>query len=330
MNRVAVTGGGGFIGRAIVGLLRAEGVDCRVLGRNRYPDLEEQGVLCCQGDIADRDFVFRHLREVDTVFHVAALAGIWGEWRHFVRTNIEGTRNVIDASLQNGVDILVQTSTPSVVFAGVDILDGDEKLGYAEKYLCGYAESKATAEQMVLGVDQSVLKSCAIRPHLVWGPGDPHLIPRLLDRGRQGRLKIVGEGTNVVDITYIDNAAYAHVLAARSLFASDQACGKAYFVGQERPVRLWDWINELFQRLGIPPVKTKVPLTAAMTAGQLLEWGHRLLCPKKEPFMTRFLAQQLAMSHNFSHDRARKDFGYVPRISTEEGMDRLIHWIKHP
>ncbi len=330
MNSVAITGGGGFIGRAIVGMLRAEGVDCRVLGRSRYPDLEEQGVLCFQGDIANRDFVLRHLRDVDAVFHVAALAGIWGDWNQFARTNIDGTRNVIDACLENNIGIFVQTSTPSVVFAGENIIDGDENLDYAGKYLCGYAESKAIAEQMVLGVDQSVLKSCAIRPHLVWGPGDPHLIPRLLDRGRQGRLKIVGDGANIVDVTYIDNAAYAHVLAAKSLLSSNQACGKAYFIGQERPVQLWKWINELFERADIPPVSKTIPLTAAMTAGLLLEWGHRALCLRKEPFMTRFLALQLAKSHSFSHDRARNDFGYIPRISLEEGMDRLIHWIKHP
>jgi nucleoside-diphosphate-sugar epimerase len=141
-------------------------------------------------------------------------------------------------------------------------------------------------------------------------------------------LKIVGDGANMVDITYIDNVAHAHWLAAKNLCSSATAGGKAYFIGQERPVKMWDWINDLFSRMGIPPVSGKISLPTALAVGAVLEMTHKLLFPEKEPRMTRFLAEQLAKSHYFSHDRARHDLGYFPIVPIEEGMDKLIHWLR--
>lgn len=328
MNRVIITGGGGFVGRKIVQLLCEEGVQCAVIGRNRYFDLEDQGVECYQGDIRDRSFVIQHLKDADVVFHVAALAGIWGNWQNYSQVNITGTQNVVDGCIQNNIPVLVHTSTPSVVFDRNDIIEGDENLPFPQKYLCNYAKSKAVAEKIVLSVDQRILRTCAIRPHLIWGPGDPHLIPRLLARGRSGDLKIVGDGTNIVDITYIDNVGLAHILAAKELLLSVKCCGKAYFIGQERPVQLWGWINELFKKVGIEPITNKISLPAALVAGTILEKIHLLFKSAKEPKMTRFLAEQLARSHCFSHDRAKRDFGYAPHISIEVGMERLIHWLE--
>lgn len=328
MNRAIVTGGGGFVGQAIIKILLREGIECRVLGRSSYPALEALGVQCFRGDIADRDFVLQYLRDCDVVFHVAALAGIWGKWREFHSINVVGTQNVIDACLVNDIPVLVYTSTPSVVFDGKDIISGDENLPYASRFLCGYAKSKALAEKLILSVDQQSLKTCAIRPHLIWGPEDPHLVPRLLERGRSGLLKIVGDGANMVDITYIDNVGLAHFLAAQNLISSATASGKAYFIGQEKPVKMWEWINDLFSRMAVPRVTRKVPLPVAWTAGAALEATHSLFRGGVEPAMTRFLAEQLARSHHFSHDRAHRDFGYVPVVSIEEGMDKLIHWLK--
>ncbi len=328
MNRVVVTGGGGFVGRAILSLLSRQGVECAVIGRRSYPDLEDQGIRCYQGDIGDRDFVIKHLAGYDTVFHVAARAGIWGNFTEFFQPNVEGTGNIIDGCLLNSIPVLVHTSTPSVVFAGKDIRNGNEDLPYSQHYLCNYAKTKAIAEELVLTVDQNDLKTCAIRPHLVWGPGDPHFIPRLLDRGRNNALKIVGDGYNEVDITYIDNVAHAHILAAKNLFSTFTAAGKAYFIGQERPVRIWDWINDVFSRMEISPVTEKISLPVAWGIGGTLEIIHKLFFPAKEPKMTRFLAEQLARSHYFSHQRARLDLGYIPLVSTDEGMEKLIHWLK--
>ncbi|MEE4240530.1 MAG: NAD-dependent epimerase/dehydratase family protein [Desulfopila sp.] len=327
MNRVIITGGGGFVGRAILRLLCQQGFDCAVIGRGKYSDLEQQGVKCFRGDIGDRDFVIQHLAGYDTVFHVAAKAGIWGNIQEFWKANVEGTKNVIDGCLVNSIPVLVYTSTPSVVFAGNDIINGNETLPYPEKYLCNYAKTKAEAEKLVLAVDQSSLKTCAIRPHLVWGPGDPHFIPRLLERGRKNDLKIVGDGHNKVDITYIDNVAQAHMLAAKNLFSTFTAAGNAYFIGQERPVKVWEWINAVFEGVGISPVTQKISLSAARTVGFALESFHRVFLPAREPKMTRFLAEQLARSHYFTHQRAQQDFGYSPQITIEDGMEKLISWI---
>jgi len=328
MNTVLVTGGGGFVGSALVARLCRQGCRVTVLARNHYPSLEEHGAHSLVGDIADLNCVRRCCRDVETVFHVAAKAGIWGRRRDYEQVNVRGTANVIQACREYGVGRLIYTSTPSVVFDRVDIKDGDETLPYAGSFLCHYARSKATAEQQVLAANSDGLKTCAIRPHLIWGPGDPHLIPRLVDRGRRGELSIVGDGTNQVDISYIDNVVHAHLLAWQCLEKSDKCGGQAYFIGQEHPVQLWQWINELFACLQIPPVRRRVARPLAYGLGALLETGYRVLNLRGEPKMTRFLAEQLSRSHYFSHAKALRDFGYRPIVSLAEGQQRLLTWIR--
>lgn len=328
MKNILVTGGGGFVGKALVRMALDQGLDCRVIGRNRYPDIEALGARCLCGDIRDASFLNSAVRDVDTVFHTAALAGIWGPWRDYRSINVLGTRNVIEACRKNSIPHLVYTSTPSVVFNRVDIEYGDESLPYPDKFLCNYAKSKVLAEREVLAANGVDFSTCAIRPHLVWGPGDPHLIPRLLAKGRAGKLKRVGNGGNLVDITYMDNVAHAHLLAGTNLSNDGSASGKAYFVSQEKPVNLWDWINELFLELAIDPVTQSVPFPVAFGGGALLEAIHYLVKPNSEPQMTRFLAEQLAKSHYFSNENIQKDLGYEPLVSIAEGMQRLLEWIK--
>jgi nucleoside-diphosphate-sugar epimerase len=322
-----VTGGGGFVGSAIVGQLVAKGIEVAVFGRNRYPVMERLGVRQYQGDILDSDLLIRNMQGYDTVFHVAAKAGIWGQRQEFEQTNVSGTRNVLGACFANGVKSLVYTSTPSVVFNRRDIEGVSESMPYAERFLCYYAASKAVAEQMVIASNSDILKTCAIRPHLVWGPGDPHLVPRIIARGKKRKLRIVGEGCNMVDITYIDNVAHAHVLAAENLESHATAAGNAYFISQGQPVNLWDWINTLFARLAIPPVRKRMGAKSAYVLGALLEGIYLWFNNENEPPMTRFLAEQLSRSHWFSITRAKNDLGYEPRISTEEGMERLLQWL---
>ena len=324
-----VTGGGGFVGSAIVRQLVDKDVEVAVFGRNHYPHLEKLGVRQFQGDILDSDLLIRFIQGYDTVFHVAAKAGIWGPKYEFEQINVTGTRNVLGACFANGVHSLVYTSTPSVVFSRKDINGADERLPYAQRFLCYYASSKAVAEQMVLASNSEILKTCAIRPHLVWGPGDPHLIPRLITRGKAGKLKQVGNGQNMVDISYIDNVADAHVLAAENLHSDASAAGNAYFISQGEPVSLWGWINDLFQRRNVEPVKKKVNAKSAYIIGTLLEGIYMWLGLEKEPPMTRFLAEQLAKSHWFSIDNARNDLGYEPRVSTSEGLERVVKWLEN-
>jgi len=329
MEKVLVTGGGGFIGQALVRQLIGRKVAVAVVGRNHYPELAALGVECHRGDIRDLDFLHQALRGRDTVFHVAAKAGIWGPKEEYYGINVTGTLNVLAACRKQGVRQLVYTSTPSVVFDRQNLEGADESIPYATRPLCHYAASKIMAEKAVLQAQSTYLNTLAIRPHLVWGPGDHHLVPRLLERGRSKALKIVGNGTNRVDIAYIDNVVHAHILAAEHLHAGGQGMGQAFFIGQDEPVLLWSWINELFARMGVAPITLKMPFALAYAAGLGLELLYTQLRSTQEPKMTRFVAQQLAKSHWFCHDKAKKLLGYQQQVSTDEGMGKMITWLQN-
>lgn len=346
MTRALVTGGGGFLGRRIAELLLERNWSVRVFGRREYSDLAAMGVECCLGDLGSSEAVRAACRDMDVVFHVASLTGVWGRRQAFFETNVKGTANVIHACIREKVERLVYTSTPSVVIGESNIEGGDESLPYAGKFLAPYPESKAIAERMVLdangwdilpdappaGVAGEAavrhLGTCAIRPHLIWGPRDPHLIPRIVSAAKARRLAVVGDGTNRVDLTYIDNAAQAHLLAADELAGKGRCAGKAYFVGDAEPVSLWPWINNLLSQLGVRPVTRRISVRNAYLAGSVLECIHTVLPCLGEPRMSRFVARQLSQSHWFSHGRARNDFGYEPIVASDDGLSRLIAWLR--
>jgi 2-alkyl-3-oxoalkanoate reductase len=222
----------------------------------------------------------------------------------------------------------VFTSSPSVTFAGRDQCGVDESVPYAKKWLAHYPHTKALAEKLVLDANgMDGLLTCALRPHLIWGPGDQHLIPRLLARARKGQLRQVGDGKNLIDTVYVDNAAAAHLLAADALIPGAAACGKAYFITNGEPVNCWEWINEILARAGAASVERRIPLRAAYAAGAVMECVSKLLGRTDEPRMTRFLASQLGTSHYFDISAARRELGYVPRVSMAEGMNRLVDWL---
>jgi 2-alkyl-3-oxoalkanoate reductase len=329
IQRALVTGGGGFLGGAIVAGLQRQGVDVRIFSRGSYPEWKSKGVDCVQGDLRDPGQIGRACEGIDTVFHVAAVAGIWGNWKHYYEINTLGTLHLLDACRQHAVPRLVFTSSPSVTFAGTPQTGVDESAPYPTKWLCHYSHTKALAERAVLGAHGvHGLLTCALRPHLIWGPNDPHLVPRLLSRARSGQLRQIGDGENWIDITYVDNAADAHLQAAERLVPGSPVGGKAYFLSQGEPVRCWTWINQVLQLAGLEPLRRRVPYRAAWVAGAILEGLHTALRAESEPRMTRFLAAQLATSHYFDITAARRDLGYSPRISTEEGMCRLAEWLQ--
>ena len=325
--RVLVTGGGGFLGSGITKALLKKDNEVSVMGRGRYPHLPAS-VKILQGDIRDSEFVNLSLENIDTVFHTAAIPGIWG--KDFFSINVQGTENIINACQNNSVRRLIFTSSPSVVFGNESLEGVDESIPYPEEYLCDYPRTKALAEKMVLHANNTNLSTVAIRPHLIWGPGDPHLIPRLLEKIRKNKLVQVGDGNNKVDILYIDNAVSAHLRACESLLGDANISGKAYFVSDGKPVVLWDWINQLLVQMGRPIVSRKISYKNAMRLGAFLEGVYGLFGIKSEPPMTRFLASQLSTSHYFDISRAKKDFNYEPLVSHEEGMRKLIHSLPHP
>ena len=327
-QKVLVTGGGGFIGAELSQRLLELGAEVAVFGRRRYPRLKKQGITCIQGDIRDAAAVLQAAKGKTCLFHVAAKAGIWGSRTEYMGINYQGTEHVLSACTKQKIPVLVYTSTPSVVFNKKDLRGADEKSPYASRPLCAYAESKIKAEQAVLAATSPELRTAAIRPHLVWGPYDTNLIPRLISRGQARQLAIIGTGENFVDITYIDNVVHAHLLAAQNLLTSATASGEAFFIGQEEPVCLWDWINKLFSLLDIPPVIRKIPLSLAYAFGTGSEAIYWALQKTEEPKMTRFLALQLAQSHWFSHEKAKRVLNYSPQVQTDTGLARLVSWLK--
>lgn len=325
--RALVTGGGGFLGQAICRQLRERGDDVRSLARGDYPELASLGVEAVRGDITDRAAVARAMSGCDVVFHVAAKAGVWGPAAEYEQINLHGTRNVLAACREAGVQRLVYTSSPSVVHAGGDQEGIDESTPYPASFATHYPRTKAAAEQEVIAANGPELATVSLRPHLIWGPGDNHLVPRLIDRARSGRLRRVGPGTNRVDVVYIDNAAEAHLLAADRLSPGSLVAGKCYFISQGEPVNLWEFVNQILACADLPPLKKGVSLGTAKAIGGVLEAVYSLLGRRDEPPMTRFVAEQLGTSHWYDISAARRDLGYQPRVSTEEGLERMREWL---
>lgn len=320
---ICVTGGGGFLGRYLVEQLLERGEQVTILCRGDYPELTTQGVRLIRGDIRDATCVNRVIQGMDAVFHVAALPGIWGKWETFHSINTHGTDLVIAACRTAGVRKLIYTSSPSVVYDGQAHVDADESLPYPAKYLCHYPHSKALAEQAVLAANAEHLATVALRPHLIWGPRDNHLIPRLIARAKAGRLMRVGDGTNVVSVSYVENTAAAHLQAFDALEPGSRCAGKAYFINEPEPVALWSWIDELLKRAGLPPVTRSISPGVARMIGAGLETVYAAFRLPGEPPMTRFLASQLSQSHTYSIENACNDFGYSPPVPFEVAMERL-------
>ena len=325
--KALVTGGGGFLGKAIVRLLLARGDQVRSFSRSSYPALAELGVEQHSGEIGDPAAVLRAAEGCDMVFHVAAKAGVWGPFEAFYRANVLGTRNVIAACRRHGIRRLVHTSSPSVVFDGTDMQGVDESVPYPAHFEAYYPQTKAAAEQLVLQANDDTLATVALRPHLIWGPEDNHLVPRILERGARGGLRRIGTRACLVDTIYIDNAATAHLQAADRLAIGSVVAGKVYFLAQGEPLPVWEVVNRILAAGGLPPVSRTISPRLAYAAGAALEKVYTLLRLKGEPRMTRFVARELSTAHWFDLGADRRDFGYAPRASFDEGLERLRGWL---
>jgi nucleoside-diphosphate-sugar epimerase len=323
--KILVTGGGGFLGQALCRGLVERGHDVTSFNRGRYVDLDTLGVRQLQGDLADGDAVLRAAVGTEAVFHNAAKAGAWGSYESYHRANVVGTDNVIAACRAHGIGRLVYTSTPSVTHRATHPVEGGtaDTVPYGEGFKAPYAATKAIAERAVLAANDASLATVALRPRLIWGPGDHQLLPRLVERALAGRLRLVGDGSNRVDTTYIDNAAQAHFDAFEHLAPSAACAGRAYFVsnGEPKPVR--EIVNALLAAAGAPPVTKSVPFGLAYVIGAACEAAWTVLPLRGEPPLTRFLAEQLSTTHWYDMGPAQRDFGYVPKVSIEEGLARL-------
>ena len=310
-----------------------------VLARHAAPDLEARGVRFVGASLDDPAAVRAACAGIETVFHTAAKVGVWGRYADFFRTNVLGTRALLDGCRAHFVKRLVYTSTPSVVYNGRDLAGADESLSLTTDCPSPYPLTKAIAEREVLAANSETLRTVALRPHLIWGIGDPHLVPRVLARARAGRLRIVGSGQNRVDMVHIENAVDAHLLAEQALSVPSPlasrlspnarlAAGRAFFITNGEPVVLWDWINGLLRALGEPPVTKRISLRAASVLGAICEAACRVLPVQTEPPMTRFIAAELAKDHWFDLASARRDLGYTPRVTMAAGTAELVEYLK--
>ena len=320
---ILVTGGGGFLGTAIVRKLRQQGHQVRSYSRRHYSHLEQLDVQQFSGDLTEVNTLKNAVSGCDIVYHVAAKAGIWGDYADYYQANVVGTENVIRACRDCGVSKLVYTSSPSVIFNGESMEGVDESQPYPDHYETAYPQTKALAEQRVIAANGESLATVSLRPHLIWGPGDNHLTPRIIEGGRRGKLRRIGRQDHLVDCIYVENAADAHLLAGEKIAIGSPISGKCYFISQDDPRYLWDIVNGILATQGIDPVCKTVPRRLAYTLGSVCEMVFRVLQLKQEPPMTRFVAKELSTAHWFSMDAAKKELGFQPKISIEEGLEQL-------
>jgi len=322
--KVLVTGGGGFLGNAIVQRLLSRGDTVVSLGRKSQPQHVAHGVTVVQGDIADRALVDRAVMGCDAVIHTAARLGSWGRPADYERTNVTGTQHVLDACAQHGVGRLVYTSSPSVAHGAGDAEGIDESHGYPSTYDAEYPRTKALAEQRVLAANCDTLRTVALRPHLMWGPGDTQLLPRAIELARAGKLKLPGGPPKKVDCTYIDNAVDAHLLALERLVPQSPCAGRAYFISQGEPMPQAELITRVLAAVGVNGPFPSVSPSLLMMAGAAAETWFRVRgIWDREPPITRFVARQLTSAHWFNIGAAARDLGYRPAVSFDEGLRRL-------
>jgi nucleoside-diphosphate-sugar epimerase len=329
--KIVITGGRGFVGKALSKKFRNSEHIIHTIGRSSHftkSDFPENCQHhCC--DLANDPIPEDIFKGTDLIFHIAAKAGMWGKYSDFYSSNVIATRNILSACKKYHINKLIYTSTPSVVFSTQPIVNGTESLAYGNSGLSSYAETKTIAEREILEANESQkLQTLALRPHLIWGDEDPHLLPRVINRHKKGKLQIVGEGRNKVDLTHVDNVVHAHFCAMESMVKNSSLGGKAYFIGQDEPVNLWDWLNEIFVMLDLPRLTKKISYKKAYLLGFSLEkiWG--ILRLVGEPPMTRFVANQLAHDHWFSIQSAKKDLGYEPIRDMDNSLNKSLAWLR--
>ncbi|TWI13606.1 2-alkyl-3-oxoalkanoate reductase [Aerolutibacter ruishenii] len=323
--KILVTGGGGFLGQALCRGLRERGHEVVSFNRGHYPALEAIGVQQVRGDLARRDAVVNAAQGCEAIFHNAAKAGAWGSYQSYHDANVVGTDNMLAACREHRIAKLVYTSTPSVTHRATHPVEGGtaDTVPYGEHLKAPYAATKLIAEKAVLAANDAALATVALRPRLIWGVGDNQLLPRLVERAKAGRLRFVGDGHNRIDTTYIDNAAQAHFDAFEHLAPGSACAGRAYFISNGDPRTMRETLNGLLRAAGAPEVTGTVPFGLAYALGVACEGLWHALPLRGEPPMTRFLAEQLATTHWYDMAPARRDFGYVPPVSFDEGLRRL-------
>lgn len=315
---ILITGGIGFLGWHTAAAYLRHGHRVRLLGRDFAParKLVARGADPVEADLRDHAAVARACQGVEAVVHAGALSSPWGARRDFFAINVEGTRSVVAGCRAAGVRRLIYVSSPSVVFDGRDHRNATEAMPYPRRFASVYSETKKLGEDIVRSVTD--LETVIMRPKAIFGPGDRALLPRLVDAARQGRLPQIGDGRNLVDLTYVENVADALLLA----LGAHAVVGNIYTITNGEHVLLWPAIRLILQRLQIRHVPRRVPLSLALVAAWGLELRARIT--GREPLLTRYSAAILARTQTYDITAARRDMGYVPRVSVGDGITRTL------
>lgn len=323
--KVLVTGAGSLLLGGVAAALVARGDEVVCLQRRPVTFPGSDAARQVHGDLRDSAAVREVAEGCDAIVHGAARVGVLGGWDDFFSVNVEGTRNVLRAAAECGVPRLVHVSTPSVAHEGRSLVGEGAGPAVTGRSSAFYAETKAIAEGEVLAANGADLAVVVLRPHLVWGPGDTQLVGRIVERAAAGRLAMVGDGSALVDTTYLDNAVSAHVAALDAVGPGAACAGKPYVIANGEPRTVRELVERICAAAGVPFAPRRVPLPVALRVGSVVErvWPR---LRDDEPPITRFLAEQLGTAHWFDPRPARDDLGWVPQVSLDEGFDRLRRW----
>ncbi|NTV04113.1 NAD-dependent epimerase/dehydratase family protein [bacterium] len=322
--RVLITGGTGFIGRRLGAALLRRGCSVRLMGRTFAPvsDLLAAGAVAIPADLRDAEAVAAACAGADAVCHAGALSAPWGRRADFFAVNVAGTAHVIAGCRRHAVRRLVAISSPAVVFAGRDLVAAAEDAPYPRRFSSTYALTKKLAEDLVRAAPD--VPAVILRPKAVFGPGDEALLPRLIAAARAGRLPRVGDGRNLVDLTYVDNVAHAIELA----LAAEGAVGGTYTVTNGEHVPLWELLRAVLRRLGVPARLRPAPVGLMLALAALME--ARAALTGREPLLTRYTVAILARTQTYDITAARRDLGYAPPVSVAEGVERTLAALAAP
>ena len=323
--KVLVTGGTGFLGKALALKLRSAGHQVHTIARRDASELREKGIEHHRIDLSgDLDSLKNILTGVEAIFHTAAKVGMWGKYKDFYSVNYLGTKKLLDLAKKSGSKYFIYTSSPSVIANGQNLVNVDESQPYPNHYSANYPKTKAMAERLVLSETSDSFYTCSLRPHLIWGPGDTNLIPTIIERARSGKLVQIGRGDNKVDITYIDDCVKAHLCALQALKDTPAARGEAYFISQDEPVILWEWVNQVLKANDIPEIKRKLPSALGLCIASMAEFLNKITFSKGEPVLTKFLVEEMSTDHYFDISKAKNLLKFTPDFSVEEGMSRTF------
>jgi nucleoside-diphosphate-sugar epimerase len=324
--KALVTGGTGFLGGALTRRLHGMGWDVTALGRNpiRLNELEDEGIRPLRLDIEQKDELIAACKGQEIVFHCAAFPSPWGNYEKFYQANVIGTRNVVQACLENNVKRLVHVSTPSIYFdynSRMEVKENDP----LPNPISAYAATKLLAEEEVDKGFADGLAVVSIRPRALFGEGDTVIFPRLLSRLKSGGLPILGDGENIVDLTYIQNVVDALLLCAES---PENTLGKKYNISNGDPVKIWYLVSRICDELSLPRPARKISYKTANAAAIAIEFMYSLIPYSPEPPLTRLTVSMLAHSTTLDISAAKEELGYQPKVSVEEGVERFLKWWK--